>query len=62
MVVLIYRDHHEILLKDVDLPGPALDSLVPPSDWVFSGLYGGGLSRQPGVPEGGEDVDPEQKC
>ena len=60
VVVLIDRDHHEILLKYVDLPGPALHLIVSPRQRLLPSLYRRGGLDEATEPVSGEDVNPEQ--
>ena len=61
MVVLVDGHHHEVLLEDVDLPGPALHLVVPPGQVVFPSLYRRGSLDEATEPVGGEDVNPEHR-
>ena len=61
VVVLVDRHHHEVLLEDVDLPGPALHLVVSPRQWLLPSLYRRGCLDQTTEPVGGEDVNPEQE-
>ena len=60
MEVLVDRNHHEILLEDVDLPGPALHLVVPPGQRLLLGLHWPGNLSEATEPVSGEDVNPEQ--
>ena len=58
--VLIDGHHHEVLLEDVDLPGPALHLIVSPGQRLFQGLHRAGNLSEATEPVSGEDVNPEQ--
>ena len=60
MFVLVDGDHHEVLFENIDLSGPAFDSVVSPGDRILPGLYRRGFLCEPSKPERGEDVDPAQ--
>ena len=60
MEVLIDGHHHEVLLEDVDLPGPALHLVVSPGQRLFLGLHRAGNLSEATEPVSGEDVNPEQ--
>ena len=60
MEVLVDGHHHEVLLEDVDLPGPALHLVVPPGQRLLPVLDRGGSLDEATEPVSGEDVNPEQ--